>query len=79
MALLLLLAMDLPPDNSRGFGRGIGVAFAIGTNAVFLDDETHTMIAVGNPRWLREHADNPKVRQFLARGSGMASQAGAAR
>lgn len=53
--------------------------FSIGTNAVFLDDETRTMIAVGDPRWLREHADHPRVRQFLTRGAVVAPQAGAAR
>ena len=40
---------------------------AIGTNAVFLDAETRTMIAQGPPRELLHHT-NPKVREFLTRG-----------
>lgn len=42
--------------------------FAVGDNSVFLDTETKTMIATGHPRWLVEHADQPKVRTFLTRG-----------
>ena len=44
--------------------------FAIGNNSVFLDPDTKTMEAVGNPTYLRDHADNPKVRTFLKRGVG---------
>lgn len=40
---------------------------AIGTNSVFLDAETRTMIAQGSPRALLHHP-NPKVREFLTRG-----------
>lgn len=40
----------------------------IGTNSVFLDDETKTIIAAGDPRVLREDADVPKVQAFLYRG-----------
>ena len=40
---------------------------AIGTNSVFLDAETKTMIAEGPPRELLHHP-NPKVRDFLTRG-----------
>lgn len=43
--------------------------FAIGTNAVFLDAETKTMIAQGAPRQLAEHCPDPKVRRFLKRGA----------
>ncbi len=43
--------------------------FAIGNNSVFLDSETRTMIAQGDPRWLRDHAPNPRVRRFLTRGA----------
>jgi phospholipid/cholesterol/gamma-HCH transport system ATP-binding protein len=42
--------------------------FAIADNAVFLDAETRTMIAVGNPRTLRDECPNPVVRRFLRRG-----------
>ncbi|MGV6826745.1 MAG: ABC transporter ATP-binding protein [bacterium] len=42
--------------------------FAIGNNSVFLDPDTKTMIASGNPQHLLQHSDNPKVLQFLTRG-----------
>jgi len=42
--------------------------FAIGTNSVFLDSETKTMIAQGNPKELLAESTDPKVRQFLTRG-----------
>ncbi|MGD8698596.1 MAG: ATP-binding cassette domain-containing protein [Gemmatimonadales bacterium] len=42
--------------------------FAIGTNSIFLDPESRTMIASGPPKELRDHSDNPKVRRFLLRG-----------
>lgn len=42
--------------------------FAIGDNAVFLDPETKTMLAVGNPKKLRDESEDPKVRTFLTRG-----------
>jgi len=42
--------------------------FAIGDNSVFLDPETKTMIAQGNPGELLQDSDNPKVREFLMRG-----------
>jgi phospholipid/cholesterol/gamma-HCH transport system ATP-binding protein len=44
--------------------------FAIGDDSVFLDTETRTMGAVGNPKQLRDHADNHDVRNFLTRGVG---------
>jgi phospholipid/cholesterol/gamma-HCH transport system ATP-binding protein len=40
--------------------------FAIGTNSVFLDAETKTMIGDGPPKELLEHGD-PRVRRFLTR------------
>lgn len=40
----------------------------IGTNSVFLDAETHTMIATGDPR-VAVHSGDPKVRHFLTRGT----------
>lgn len=42
--------------------------FAIGTNSVFLDPDTRTMIAGGNPRLLRDESPDPRVRRFLLRG-----------
>jgi phospholipid/cholesterol/gamma-HCH transport system ATP-binding protein len=42
--------------------------FAIGTNSVFLDAETKTMLATGNPRTLLKESSNPTVRRFLTRG-----------
>jgi len=42
--------------------------FAVADNSVFLDAETHTAIAWGNPRHLL-HSEDPKIRDFLTRGS----------
>ncbi len=42
--------------------------FAIGNNCVFLDAKTRTMIAQGDPSYLKDHAENPDVRKFLNRG-----------
>ena len=42
--------------------------FAIGNNSVFLDPETRTMIATGDPKTLRDASPDPGVRQFLNRG-----------
>ncbi len=42
--------------------------FAIGNNSVFLDPETKTIIAQGDPKELRDHCPDPKVRNFLSRG-----------
>ena len=44
--------------------------FEIATNSVFLDADSRTMIACGDPRELRDHSEQPVVRQFLARGDG---------
>lgn len=43
--------------------------FAIANNSVFLDAESRTMIAGGDPRELLAHSDNPKVVEFLSRGT----------
>ncbi|HZR84693.1 MAG TPA: ATP-binding cassette domain-containing protein [Candidatus Binatia bacterium] len=45
--------------------------FAIGDDSVFLDAESRTAIAHGNPRQLLEHCDNPTVHRFLTRGGEM--------
>ena len=42
--------------------------FAIGTNSVFLDPETKTMIASGPPKQLLAESHDPKVIRFLTRG-----------
>jgi phospholipid/cholesterol/gamma-HCH transport system ATP-binding protein len=42
--------------------------FTIGNNSVFLDPDTKTMIAAGDPKTLRDDTSNPKVRSFLTRG-----------
>ena len=42
--------------------------FAIADTAVFLDAEARTMIALGNPKTLREESPVAKVRAFLTRG-----------
>jgi phospholipid/cholesterol/gamma-HCH transport system ATP-binding protein len=42
--------------------------FTIGNNSVFLDPDTKTMIAAGDPKALRDDTSNPKVRSFLTRG-----------
>jgi len=42
--------------------------FTIGNNSVFLDVDSKTMIATGDPKFLRDHSENPKVREFLSRG-----------
>jgi len=51
--------------------------FTIADNAVFLDAETRTMIAVGNPRTLRDECPNPVVRTFLRRGETDSAAGGA--
>ena len=42
--------------------------FAIADNAVFLDAETKTMLAVGPPKTLRDSSPTPLIRTFLTRG-----------
>jgi len=42
--------------------------FTIANNSVFLDPETRTMIAQGDPKTLRDHSHDPKVTSFLTRG-----------
>jgi phospholipid/cholesterol/gamma-HCH transport system ATP-binding protein len=43
--------------------------FTIGTNSIFLDVETRTAIAHGDPKALRDQSDQPAVRRFLSRGA----------
>jgi phospholipid/cholesterol/gamma-HCH transport system ATP-binding protein len=42
--------------------------FAIGNNSVFLDADTKTMIAQGDPKKLLAESEDPKIREFLTRG-----------
>jgi phospholipid/cholesterol/gamma-HCH transport system ATP-binding protein len=42
--------------------------FTIGNNSVFLDPETRTMLATGDPKTLRDASPDPGVRSFLNRG-----------
>ena len=46
----------------------IASILAIGTNSIYLDPETHTMIATGNPAQALRSGD-PRVRFFLSRGT----------
>ncbi len=43
--------------------------FAIGDNSIFLDTDTRTMIAQGDPKKLRDESPDPRVRNFLLRGA----------
>lgn len=49
--------------------------FAIGNNSVFLDVETRTMTASGDPKRLLAESSDPKVRNFLTRGEEDAKKA----
>lgn len=42
--------------------------FAVGNNSIFLDPETKTMIASGDPHKLLAESRDPRVRNFLTRG-----------
>lgn len=42
--------------------------FAVGTRSIFLDAETKTVGAIGNPVELRDHSPDENVRRFLNRG-----------
>jgi phospholipid/cholesterol/gamma-HCH transport system ATP-binding protein len=41
--------------------------FAIGSEGIFLDSDTKTMLEKGAPKWMAEHAQSDKVRRFLSR------------
>jgi len=43
--------------------------FAIANNSVFLDAETRTQIATGDPKDLLAHSTDPKIQKFLTRGA----------
>ena len=42
--------------------------FAIADNSVYLDAETKTMIAAGDPKKMLRHPPDPKIQAFLTRG-----------
>jgi phospholipid/cholesterol/gamma-HCH transport system ATP-binding protein len=42
--------------------------FAVADRSVYLDPDTHTMLAIGPPAELRDNSPDPKIRQFLNRG-----------
>ena len=46
--------------------------FAIGNNSVFLDTDSKTMLATGDPKQLLAESADPKIIQFLTRGEGNA-------
>jgi phospholipid/cholesterol/gamma-HCH transport system ATP-binding protein len=45
----------------------LATIFAIGDNSVFLDSETSTMIAEGNPKTILAESKIPRVHSFLTR------------
>jgi phospholipid/cholesterol/gamma-HCH transport system ATP-binding protein len=49
--------------------------FAIGNNSVFLDAETRTMIAQGDPNRMLAETEDPKVKEFLTRGEVVSAEA----
>jgi phospholipid/cholesterol/gamma-HCH transport system ATP-binding protein len=51
--------------------------FAIGDDSIFLDGESKTMIAQGNPNDLLAHCSDPRVRRFLTRGHPKRANGGA--
>ena len=64
--------------------RNLGITFVVVTHElpsiytiadriIMLDKDTKGIIAEGDPRWLREHSDNPQVRKFFNRGAETAS------
>jgi phospholipid/cholesterol/gamma-HCH transport system ATP-binding protein len=53
--------------------------FTIADNSVFLDPNTRTMRASGNPREMLKHSADPAVREFLTRGDKPASTTAAAK
>jgi len=42
--------------------------FTIADDSIFLDADTKTMLAQGNPKQMLENTTNPKIRTFLTRG-----------
>ncbi|RMD52427.1 MAG: ATP-binding cassette domain-containing protein [Nitrospirae bacterium] len=68
---------DLIKDLRESLGSTIVVVthelasiFYIGTDSIFLDAESKSIRARGNPKKLLSESDDPKVRNFLTRGGG---------
>jgi phospholipid/cholesterol/gamma-HCH transport system ATP-binding protein len=66
---------DLILELNRGLGATIVVVthelpsiFAIGSNSVFLDADSKTMIAYGDPKELLRTSKDPRILRFLTRG-----------
>ena len=66
---------DLILELNRGLGATVVVVthelpsiFAIGTNSVFLDADSKTMIASGDPTELLRTSKDPRILRFLTRG-----------
>ena len=53
------------PDGGDG-GRG-GSIYAVADRVIMLDKRARGIIAEGDPKHLRDHSDNPWVRQFFRR------------
>lgn len=47
---------------------------SIGTNCVFLDAQTKTMLDTGDPKQLLDHSEQEKVRQFLSRAESLSEE-----
>ncbi len=72
---------DLIVELNRSLGTTIVVVthelasiFAIGSNSVFLDVGSKTMIAGGDPHILLQESSDPRVRNFLTRGEAEAGR-----
>lgn len=66
-------------DLMRDLNQSLGMTFVlvthelpsilgIGTNGIFLDSASQSILARGNPQEMLKHSDNPIVRNFLTRG-----------
>lgn len=72
---------DLILDINQSLGTTIVIVthelssiFAVGNNSIFLDGDSKSILAWGNPRELLKNPPNEKVFQFLTRGEGKNAQ-----
>ena len=72
---------DLILDINQSLGTTIVIVthelssiFAVGSNSIFLDGDSKSILARGNPRELLKNPPNEKVFQFLTRGEGKNAQ-----